>query len=285
MQPFGGQLAQLAEIRTLFSSHVAPFVGASRVALFGSCANGLWTRNSDIDLTFIVPACNAKVKTITKLRVIRDFLDKSTKHNFEFLPIVENARIPVLKVKYLKGPPLWVDVSINNISGVENTKLVETWCRMDSRFAPLYHRIKQWATERNINDRATGTLSTYTLLLQLVYVFQTLGIFPLFSTYQKSPDLQSFDELNGIERELPFGVPVVVRKDSYSEEFILKHFFEIFSNFENGAEIIDGTVYPSDMNTLIMRCPLTGKDVNTMNSATWAKIHLEFARRSEATPA
>ena len=267
---------EVGRTHAFLQSSLGPFIGASRVALFGSSVTGLWTDSSDVDVTCVIRGCSTKSRIITRLRVISDFLQM---HQFSLVsPIVMNARVPVLKMH--SGTHEW-DFSINNISGIENSQLVLAWCSMDPLFRPAALRIKAWAAARRINDRATGTLSTYTLWLQLVYVFQTMKIFPVFPPVVQSDP--PFDELAGIERPLPFTLQPAL-PHTFSCDDVLRVFFETFVNLPDGAEIANGVcIAPSQTKTLVMRCPLTGKDVNTMNSATWRQIHAEFLAAANFT--
>ena len=281
LTPPASQHEQLASIMGILRTEIQPRVRASAVHAFGSSSNGLWTRASDADITVIVPRCNNKLKLITKLKTMRDYVNK-----IGLLPgpmeLVENARIPVLKLRLTNAEISEVDLSINNISGIENSLLVKQWTLLDDRFVPLARAIKFWAKQRGINDRSKGTLSTYTLLLQLVYVMQVEGLLPAFASFVKPHILENpFEELNGVERELPFDTEFRMgdKPDMSIEELFLR-FFEVFTQFPEGAEIADGEIVaaPTVSGGLVMRCPLTGMDVNRMSSSAWKSLHGEFVR-------
>jgi hypothetical protein len=61
---------------------------------------------------------------------------------------------------------------------------------------------------------------------------------------------------------------------------LFKEFFELFGDesMMDGVEIVDGEIVSKGAGVLIMRCPLTGKDVNAMNSSVWKMIHAEYKR-------
>ena len=282
------QYNEMSRILSVLRNEIQPRVRATAIHAFGSSSNGLWTKSSDADLTMIVPRCNNRPKIVTKLRVVRDWIHKN--HQLVgYMDIVENARIPVLKLRLEESPIAEVDLSINNISGVENSALVRFWCdyRPDI-FIPLARSIKHWAKNRGINDRSKGTLSTYTILLMIVYVMQSRKVLPRFSQFGK-PNILSipFDELNGVERDMPFDInfrdPNCVENPEIDELFL--EFFEIFGDvsFADGVEIVDGEILtmPTPTGALVMRCPLTGKDVNVLSSSNWKAIHLEFMRANE----
>ena len=47
------------------------------------------------------------------------------------------------------------------------------------------------------------------------------------------------------------------------------------------VEVYDGSITENESGVLIMRCPLTRKNVNPMSMAVWGLIHAEFARAAE----
>lgn len=282
------QYRELDKVIAFLRTEIQPRVRASSVHAFGSACNGLWTSASDADLTLIVPRCNNKGKILTKLRVVREYVWKmGGDFPVKSIDLVENARIPILKLA-TRSPILpEIDLSINNISGIENSLLVREWTRFDSRFIPVAMAVKHWARSRKINDRARGTLSTYTLLLQLVFVMQQHSMLPLFVDFGNLKLVESpFDELNGVLRETPFNTSFSFNsKSELSVSELFELFFKTFGDDEmkNGAEIVDGTIItkPSASGALIMRCPLTGKDVNVMTASAWKNIHAEFARTTD----
>ena len=278
------QYKELDKMVEYLRSEIGPRIGASAIETFGSCSNGLWTRSSDADMTLIIPRCNTKSKIITKLKSARDFVRKTAPCPLS-MSIVENARIPVLKLA-VEGLSLReIDVSINNISGIENSLLVKTWASFDPRFTPLAFAIKNWAKARGINDRAKGTLSTYTLLLQVVFIMRSRKMLPPFSSFVNSDILSApYEELNGVLRPTPFNVslppPIVSSNTSIDEGALLRAYFNFFGdeNLQQGAEILDGHIItvPTSTGALVMRCPLTNKDVNVMSASAWQSIHSEF---------
>merc|ERR1712232_750872 len=65
------------------------------------------------------------------------------------------------------------DISVNNVAALENSRFVSTLAQLDSRVQCLGRLIKHWASRRRINNRSEGTLSTYTLILQMFFFLQT----------------------------------------------------------------------------------------------------------------
>ncbi|KFG31461.1 polynucleotide adenylyltransferase, partial [Toxoplasma gondii TgCatPRC2] len=134
---------------------------------FGSCANGFWVRGSDVDSCLVLSGCEGRLAQRAKLRVVKELVER---HRIGEATVVP-AQVPIAKVCNAHGKGL-IDVSVNNCTALENSIFVETFGAIDDRVRPLGRFIKHWATQRNINNRAEGTLSTYTLMLQLFFFLQ-----------------------------------------------------------------------------------------------------------------
>merc|ERR1712194_47278 len=89
--------------------------------------------------------------------------------------VVGQARVPIAKVSDSAGAEL-CDLSVNNVAALENSRFVRILADLDPRVPRLGRFIKHWASSRRINNRAEGTLSTYTLILQLAYFLQTRNV-------------------------------------------------------------------------------------------------------------
>lgn len=72
------------------------------------------------------------------------------------------------------GQPNWVacDISVNNLLAVVNSKLLGAYVQTDTRLRTLGYSVKWWAKGRNINDRARGTVSSFSLILMLIHFLQ-----------------------------------------------------------------------------------------------------------------
>jgi hypothetical protein len=227
----------------------------------------------------------SKLKLAASLLMRNEDLIKSVQ-------IVSSARVPVLKVYDSLNSSELLDLSVNNLTALENSALVKLWCSLDHRVRPLGRFIKHWASQRNINDRSMGTLSTYTLVLQLVFLLQQKQILPTYDQIEikssKASDQQPWDEMT--VRPLPFETDIQkIKWSTTSSETvgeILIDFFKFFGSDEvrNGVEIDDGKIVKRGSaceGVLVMRCPLTGKNVNPLTTSVWLKIHDEFVTANE----
>merc|ERR1711862_611598 len=115
------------------------------------------------DACLVASHCSLRQSCLTRLKVVQALVRR--------LPNISNAlivpaRVPVCKL--YSGQRNVCDISVNNTYAVENSRLVGTFSRVDRRVRIIGRLLKHWATRRDINNRAQGTLSTYTLILQLI---------------------------------------------------------------------------------------------------------------------
>lgn len=277
--------------------------------MFGSCANGFWMNGSDVDACLVVRRCTSRQSWFTKLRLVQCLVERECMGTAQ---VVRGARVPVAKLYDLKGAEL-CDVSVNNAAALENSRFVGILADLDPRVQRLGRFIKHWASRRRINNRSEGTLSTYTLILQLCYFLQTreppvlprvndLLVDPLagqagsrsVNTTVPGPEM---NETSGELRQLPFLTDVATiqnerrffQEDRNTESYgeLLHGFFQFWGQelFRGGGEeggqtvlVYDGTRELNDLGVLVMRCPLTGKNVNPFTTTVWWAIHAEFER-------
>lgn len=293
LRPAVEQYTAKKELLDLVKAPLQSRVGGELLT-FGSCENGFWTAGSDVDACLVVPGCSKRWEMQTKLKVASSVLTRigslNGKDNWNpHIQLVTGARVPVAKLTDLNSDTL-LDLSINNLAALENSALVSLWGKLDHRVRPLGRIIKHWASSRNINNRAQGTLSTYTLLLQVVYLLQTRKrpILPSFKDVLALPEIIDFpwDEKSGVCRDLPFRTDVeairgmFMPKNSETAGDLLHAFFQLFGakDVAAGAEFLDGIRSPAAEGVLVMKCPLTKKNVNPMTRSVWLAIHAEFAR-------
>lgn len=292
---------------------------------FGSCDNGFWMNGSDVDACLVIRRCTLRASWWTKLKLVQCLVQREQLGSAQ---VVKAARVPIAKVCDTLGADL-CDVSINNVAALENSRFVGALAQLDPRVPSMGRFIKHWASRRRINNRSEGTLSTYTLILQLVFFLQTrhLPVLPrvvdmLTAEVSSSRALAEAEALQGASgadalpravarlltgpemdmtsgqlRPLPFLTePEAIFRgmrgpsDERNQESIgeLMHgFFQFYGSdeFRGGSEggcqtvfVYDGQREANDLGVLVMRCPLTGKNVNPFIPAVWRAIHAEFER-------
>ncbi|PFH33197.1 hypothetical protein BESB_083960 [Besnoitia besnoiti] len=166
MLPDAHQFVQKQRLLDTLGPLLRQHIGGELVP-FGSCANGFWVRGSDVDSCLVLHGCDGRTAQRAKLRVVKELVERHAIGHATVVP----AQVPIAKVCSSNGEGL-IDVSVNNCAALENSIFVETFGAIDERVRPLGRFIKYWAKQRSINNRAEGTLSTYTLMLQLFFFLQ-----------------------------------------------------------------------------------------------------------------
>lgn len=157
-------------------SNSLEFPPGTKVAVFGSSANGFGSPNADLDLCLCIPASAADftidgkgVEAMTNLAT--KFADAGMRDvNTERL----TARIPIVKfnVPYSdNGTEILVecDLSLQNPLALLNTSLLRTYATISPMTCVLASIIKRWAKSRDINNPSKHTLSSYGYVLMLTY--------------------------------------------------------------------------------------------------------------------
>lgn len=95
------------------------------------------------------------------------------------------ARVPICKFT-LSG--VQVDLCIQRLLGVRNSKLIASYLECDHRVAPLCGIIKSWAKQRQISETYKGTLSSYAwTILMINYLQQTTSVFDSLHSLSPKP--------------------------------------------------------------------------------------------------
>ena len=160
---------------------------AAKVELFGSCANGLSVAAAnDIDVCLVLPPGVAD-DTPGKAAAVEAAAAALGEAGFTDLLALPRARVPVVKCvapASLGGTK--VDVTVNNMLALLNTRLLATYVALDPRLAQLCHVIKHWAKRRSVNDPYRGTLSSYAYVLMCIHLLQTRSP-PILPVLQGGP--------------------------------------------------------------------------------------------------
>ena len=178
------------------------------VAAFGSCVSGVWTAAADIDISLLLPGCNSRPQQQQALKAAAAVLQQIKGYYIETryhaaIPLLHwaprsssiAAAAAALSLRHPKNGQLQqqqqqlqqqqqqqqlaCDISVNNLLGVINTRLVGVYVHLDPRVRLLCLSAKHWASSRGINSRAAGTLSSFALTLMVIHFMQQQGLLPL----------------------------------------------------------------------------------------------------------
>ncbi|CAE7388050.1 URT1 [Symbiodinium natans] len=143
---------------------------------FGSAATGLWLPGRDVDLSLKVPGLHSG-RTETKqalhrvASVIYSFSGDKPENRLA-------AKVPLLRWVPSSASLPCFDITVNNLLAVENSRLVSGYLQAEPLLRSLVIVIKTWASERGINDRSQGTLSSFALTLMAVHLLQRRRVLP-----------------------------------------------------------------------------------------------------------
>jgi len=150
------------------------FPVGTKVAVFGSSANGFGSPNSDLDLCLQVPP---SATGFTKENGVEAMTNLATKFTDAGLTDVDTvrltARIPIVKfnVPYSDdGEEILVecDLSLQNPLACLNTSLLHAYSKISPTACVLASIIKRWAKNRDINNPSQHTLSSYGYVIMLI---------------------------------------------------------------------------------------------------------------------
>ncbi|KAG7369148.1 Cid1 family poly A polymerase [Nitzschia inconspicua] len=158
------------------------FPPGTRVAIFGSSANGYGSPTSDLDMCLQIPNGTSIVNeddptgAIAMATLAKLFED----HGMQEVDTARlTARIPVVKFNCSRGNEgdllqdedlmMECDLSMHNPLAVLNTSLLRTYAEINPVSRVLAAIVKRWAKARDINNPARHTLSSYGYILMLLH--------------------------------------------------------------------------------------------------------------------
>lgn len=154
----------LGKLRTLF-----PQCG---LYIVGSSLTGFGSNKSDADMCLMITMDQVDQQRQAKpilTRVAR--LLTRTGWCMGGRPEVIHAKVPIVRFRD-RTTGVEVDMNVNNVVGLRNTRLLQCYAQLDPRTAPLVLAVKAWASGRHINEAKHGTLSSYSLALMVIQYLQ-----------------------------------------------------------------------------------------------------------------
>eukprot|EP00397_Hematodinium_sp_SG-2012_P053380 GEMP01063687.1.p1 GENE.GEMP01063687.1~~GEMP01063687.1.p1 ORF type:complete len:364 (+),score=63.04 GEMP01063687.1:108-1199(+) len=267
-------------------------IAKATVSPFGSVVNGFWTPSSDLDVCIQVPGASTRANQIKLLRQIAAELQRASTHYIE--PRF-GAKVPIIHWAPKQAGMMACDISINNTLAIVNSRLIGHYTLIDPRLRTVGIAIKHWAAQRGINDRSVGTLSSFSLVLMLIHLFQRRRI-PIVPSLQdvaiqrnhaplfvNGVDCRFSSEKSEVDEELEY-----LRKGSPPNDenagFLLHEFFRYYGfDYKQGVIAIrdrQSFVPHQEENTyLYVDNPFEiGKDVANVEVTQYARIRQEFRR-------
>ena len=158
-------------------------------SIFGSNVNNFGTSGSDIDVSLNT---ENYVNERELLRLIYECYFKNLDNDDKLkvtLVAGSNVRIPLIKFDFVVEN-YTMDLCVNNVLGVINSKLLQTYAEVDDRCAKLGKLVKMWAKNNGICS-GQNAVSSYGFVLMVINYLQMLD----------PPVLPSLQMLNIDKRE------------------------------------------------------------------------------------
>jgi len=222
----------LTDLRTILHADVAdpqPW----QVAAFGSSVNGFVSRGGDIDVVAyqMLQDRSSLSDARTVLKKLKLAFSKQTTFIVKEALLHDRVRVPILKLRY--AGKYDVDLSVNNISPLPNTRLLRRYGSLDRRVAELGVIIKMWAKNSGLCGAPNGYLSSYSFILMVIYFLQVTDVG--MPCLQRNGDLFDDDGATKIcSQELVDGW---VMRETLAA--LIRAFFKFYaSDFRWGREVV-----------------------------------------------
>ncbi|KAH9601140.1 polymerase [Trypanosoma melophagium] len=160
-------------------------VNKAHVELFGSHVSGFCKPTSDADLSLTYRNFSPWLQGLERVddqnnkRMTR-FSKEAAEMGMEDVRYIR-ARIPVVQfTDSLTG--IHCDVSIGNVGGVENSKILAAIRDIYPDFYRAYiHLVKEWGKAREVIAPERSTFNSFTVTTMALMVLQEIGLLPVFS--------------------------------------------------------------------------------------------------------
>lgn len=150
---------------------------------FGSFINGFSISNSDVDCTILT---NNYMEERTLLGYLSVALNSLKPEDFEFFCLNnKQIRIPILKIHSDKLGEM--DLAINNVLGVANSKLLKIYSEINEKCQALGKLVKIWGKNHGLIGPAL--MSSYAYIVMVIYFLQLKKILPSLQAIAKKKRL------------------------------------------------------------------------------------------------
>ncbi|RKP25601.1 hypothetical protein SYNPS1DRAFT_6896, partial [Syncephalis pseudoplumigaleata] len=150
----------------------------AELSVFGSYDTQLYLPSSDIDVVITAPHLTA----LNRSRLVDELFNLSNALKRRGIAtdvrVVHKARVPIIKIVDVttRYP---VDISLNITNGIHSARMVKRFSEQLPAMKPIMLLIKQFLTQRSMNEVFTGGLSSYSLMIMTVSFLQ---MHPLLQT-------------------------------------------------------------------------------------------------------
>ncbi|CAD5214051.1 unnamed protein product [Bursaphelenchus okinawaensis] len=222
-----------------------------RLDLFGSLVSGFGSIASDLDVCLRLQHDEVTEQDIEVGKVLLKKTYDYLLRNKYICRLVSSAKVPIVKFES-KSLGFSGDISFYNCLALHNSQMLREYCDFDERVPELGVAIKAWARAFDINDASQGTLSSYALIVMMIFYLQKLKIpvLPRLQDPTSCPDLNSEEEKSVGEWKVHYYKPTKEFKDAFKKNTqsvgeLFAGFFDFYASYqynEEVAQIRDGKV-------------------------------------------
>ncbi|KAJ3171425.1 hypothetical protein HDU88_007504 [Geranomyces variabilis] len=154
-----------------------------QLGFFGSAANGLEIKTSDVNLTLRINWSNV-AESIAEPPSVEVLAKALTLRGYKEVVAIQ-ARVPTCRFRDTDSG-LNCSVNFGDSLGVANSELLRAYGDYDARVPRLICLLKLWARERQVGDATKGGLTGYALSLMAINFLQVKGVLPCLQDHQNS---------------------------------------------------------------------------------------------------
>lgn len=165
MKPRPSEVRMRADVITRVTHIITNRWPHATVSVFGSVWNSLYLPTSDIDLVVL-----GQWNQLPLFSLEEDFLTADIALEGSIL-VLDKTTIPIIRF-IDKITEVKVDISFNRDSGIESAKLISSFIQQFPVLPKLVLIIKQFLTQRNLNEIYYGGINSYSIILLIVSFLQ-----------------------------------------------------------------------------------------------------------------
>jgi len=143
----------------------------ARVEIIGSIKTELCLPTSDIDL--VILGASREAFDVVPLFQLSLLLEEHGLSWPNGVNVITTAKVPIIKFQDRKSH-CFIDIAFQVNTGIENTKIVQSFLAQYPLLRPLTLVIKYYLKQNNLNDTWSGGIGSYTLVIMITSYLQNL---------------------------------------------------------------------------------------------------------------
>lgn len=203
-------------------------IGQYKIDPFGSVANGLALKSSDIDLH--ITSLSPNIDGNLAYKVITRMLYRSKQFS-DIVPI-RKARVPIIKCVHI-ATGFSIDINTSECFGIYNSEFINELNQADNRIYELMLFLKIWF--KNMYIYGAFNMTNYCLLTLVIFYLQNISpaVLPSVKIMQRNAPKRI---INGINFAL--NARCVPLDNTQNIHELIKGFFQFYSSMDFGNVII-----------------------------------------------